>query len=97
EFVQRASHTQRSCAIPLLVRVHHEWNIIPDMLAHRCHAANIFLIIRKSYLDLDSANAFLNGLSSTVFDLFDCCIEEATGGVVGPHGITVRTKKFGQR
>ena len=61
ELLHFAPHADSGFAIPLLVGVHHQREVIAQHLTHRRQATNIFGGIRLTNLQLNPANPVLTG------------------------------------
>src|SRR6478752_1784292 len=97
EFFQPAAHPQCGGAVPLLVGVHHEWDVPANVLADAGDAAQVLGGVWKADLDLDAADAFVQQDGGAGLDLGQGGVEEAARGVVGLHGVTVGAQELGQR
>ena len=89
EFLQLPAHPQGGGAVPLLVGVHHERHVPADVLADAGDAAEVLFAVGQADLDLDAADAFVEGLGGAGLDLVQRGVEEAAGGVVGLDGVAV--------
>ena len=68
-----------------------------DVLADAGDAAEVLRGVRQADLDLDAADALVEGLRGAVLDLLEGGVEEAAGGVVGLDGVAVGAQELGQR
>ena len=62
ELLQLAAHAQGGGAVPLLVGVHHERDVVAEVLADGGDAARSSLLVGQADLDLDAADASVQGL-----------------------------------
>jgi hypothetical protein len=97
ERLEGAAHAPGGRAVPLLVRVDHEGDAVPDLLAGGRDPGQVRGVVRVPDLDLDTADATGHRLRRPVEHLLDRRVEEATRGVVAAHRVAVRAQQLGQR
>ena len=97
ELLEDAAHPLRGRAVPLLVGVNHQGDVVTKGLADRGHPGDVQFPVGLADLELDGADAQFQRAVRVLDDLVDRRVQEPAGGVVGLHRITVRTKQFGHR
>ena len=70
---------------------------VAEVLAERGDAAQVLAPVGLADLDLDAADAGLEGGGGLLLDLLDGGLEEAAGGVVDAARVAVRAEELGER
>ena len=87
----------RGGAVPLLVGVDHQRDVVAEMLADALRRGEVDRAVGLAHLDLDAADAAASDGSRVLQDLLDRGVEEPARGVVARHRVAVRAEELGQR